>query len=129
MGKDVCKKLVKEKTVLYKTKKISVITKKKIKFTREIDPPVIPPNSSILCVHPSSDDLAKIERYLEFKKMLVIPWATYQDLFDWINQHSVEQYSNFIPIDPQNLPGYKKRLHDKFRFEYQNISYKNYLKL
>ncbi|MBM2819251.1 MAG: hypothetical protein HW410_933 [Nitrosarchaeum sp.] len=60
MGKDVCKKLVKEKTLQYKTKKISVVTKKKLKFTREIDPPIIPSTSSILCIHPNSDDLTKI---------------------------------------------------------------------
>ena len=100
-----------------------------LKFTREIDPPIIPSNSSILSVHAASDDLNKIEQYLEFKKILVIPWATYQDLFDWINHHHVDQYDDFMPIDPRKLPGYDKYLHEKFRFQYQNISYDDYLKL
>ncbi len=129
MGTDVCNKLIKNKTVQYENKKISVITKKKLRFRRDIDPPIIPSNSSMLCVHSSSNDLEKIERYLEFKKILVIPWATYQDLFDWINCHCVEQYGDFIPIDPRNLPGYDKHLHEKFRFQYQDISYDDYGKL
>ena len=129
LGNDVCKKLVKEKTAQYKNKKISVITKSKLRFTREIDPPIIPSNSSILSVHSSSDNLNKIEHYLEFKKILVVPWATYQDLFDWINNHHVEQYDNFLPIDPRNLPGYEKSIHEKFRFQYQNIPYEDYQKL
>jgi len=128
LGADICNKLIKNKTATYKNKKISVITYKMIRFTREIDSSIIPSNSSILCVHSTPKDLEKIEKYLKFKKIMVIPWATYQDLFNWINNYHVEQYDDFIPIDPRNLPGYDKHMHEKFRFRYQNIPYEDYQK-
>ncbi len=97
-GEELCEGLRKNKVQEFKGKTIRLLTKRSLTST--------PHSAKILALYANSKNLNQIER-LDFSELLVVSWNCCTDLLPWVQKTHAEQFMEFLPNDPRNLPGWK----------------------
>ena len=85
-GEELCEGLRKHKSVVFRGRRINLLTKRRLDFT--------PDNAKILALYPSSKALDAIEKKLIFSELLVVCWNRGTDLSSWIEKKHAEQYDH-----------------------------------
>ena len=98
-GEELCEGLRKNKVQEFRGKTIRLLTKRYLTST--------PHSAKILVLYADSDDLNQIEKRLDFSELLVVSWNCCTDLLPWVQKTHAEQFMEFLPNDPRNLPDWE----------------------
>ena len=95
-GEELCEGLHKNEVQNFRGKTIHLLTKRRLTPT--------PTSAKILVLYANLNDLDQIEQRLDFSELLVVSWNCRTNLLPWVQKTHAEQYMEFLPKDPRNLP-------------------------
>jgi hypothetical protein len=97
-GDNFCKPLKNNNQVIFQGRLIKLTTEKMIPYSLR--------NARILVIHSSEKTLLKLEKNDYDVDIMVVSWTCFHDLPKWIKKTNANQYMEYLPIDPKNLPGW-----------------------